>query len=250
MVHITVPNEPGLRMRWIKYVRAWPVGKKPWMEDASWRAGNAPSSYWVDVGPGTVLCWNMEAVTLRVVGWRWGAVAMDGTFSVVKSQTEARRLFRRFGEISPAPQPSQAPSGARQVVEIPTEVMEHVQKLTEANAGMVSEIVRVRSALVGEGHAHDCNLVTGTDEGVCNCPAASGAGLMSPEQMAGRYGRLLVRVEQAATLEQQLRDLFSVPEGTPLLQFCVALVRDIRNMNRSLQEAVATHTRKATDGQN
>lgn len=250
-------NDRRYERPWIGIVTAWPVGKQPTMRWGVYIGqGGAAGVLEIDAERHDIVRWGQKDKRNPHNESRWGVVQADGQVRELKTASEARKLWRELrgprggrrkgvalDDISAA-SPQQT---GQQVVEIPNEVMAHVQQLTEANAGMMSEIIRVRTALVNEGHAHGCNLVTGTDEAVCNCPASTGAGLVSPEQMAGRYGRLMVRVEQAAVLEQQLRDLFSVPEGAPLLQFCVALVRDIRNMNQALQEAVAAQTGKVPD---
>lgn len=241
-------NERRYDRPWIGVVTSWPVGKNPEMRWGVF-VGQAGSAGVLEIQAERhdIVRWGQKDKRSRNSESRWGVVLDSGEIRELKNAAEARSLWRQV----------RGPRGGRKkgvelagapVVEIPQLVMDHVQQLTEANGEMMQEIIRVRTALVHEGHEHMCNLVTGNEHGRCSCAASRGAGIITPEQMAERYPKLLLRIEQAAATEQQLRNLFSVPEGVELVPYCRLLVADIQRMNTALREALESQGQEVDDG--
>lgn len=231
-------NERRYGTPWIGVVTAWPVGKQPEMRWGNW-VGSQGSAGVLEI----------EAQRHDIVRWgqkdkrgprhetRWGVVLDDGSVREMKNSAEARELWRQV----------RGPRGGRKrgveldsamapkVVELPAKVIEHVQRLTEANQTMMQEVFRLRAALVDEGHAGDCALVMGT--GPCACPASTGAGIITPEELATRYGRMREQYTRALAREQHVRNILRVPEGEDTVEFCQGLIASVVEMYAAASEA-------------
>lgn len=179
----------------------------------------------VDASSGDVVCWGI----LSGRGWQrkalWGQVLDDGTVRKFDGLATARRFWLMSGNQRVR---TSGVSQQPRVVDLPAEVIEHVQKLTEANQTLAEAVVRLRTALVKEGHSSDCPLVLGDD--ACACPASTGAGIMAPEQIAERYGRMREQYSRALVREQQVRTVLQVRADEDTVEFCKGLIASVKDM--------------------
>jgi hypothetical protein len=236
---ITFPIPEGYGLLSVQRVLTWHTGRKPLLENVQ---PASDGSYQLERS--TVVCWRVRAANGRSPARAlWGRVEDFGQLQTFLNEGAARRAFRspplRHGgsaqQVTMPPLPRPAEGGPR-VIEIPSEVIEHVQGLTEANENLAQALFAARTALVAEGHAHECEMVLGT--GKCSCPASQGPGLMGPEEMAIRFGRMRTQYERALSREQAIRHIMRIPDDEDTVAFCRGLIESVLQMYQVAHDAV------------